>query len=98
MVRAILRGLMFIWDKKNQDQVLDIIMKEFRPPSRQMANETFNQLMRVITKDAFVKPESIQVLIDLVRESSKVTRPIAVSQVFDSSFVETVRKELGLTK
>jgi hypothetical protein len=27
--------------------------------------------MRVITKDGFVKPDSIQVLIDLVRENTK---------------------------
>jgi UDP-2,3-diacylglucosamine pyrophosphatase LpxH len=29
MVRATLRGLSFIWDKGNEDQVLDIIAKEF---------------------------------------------------------------------
>ncbi|MGN6719650.1 MAG: ABC transporter substrate-binding protein [Candidatus Binatia bacterium] len=34
MVRATLRGLSFIWDKRNQDQVLDIIAKEFKPKSR----------------------------------------------------------------
>ena len=54
MVRATLRELTFIWDKRNQDQVLDIIVKEFKTSSRQMANETLNQFMRVITKDAFV--------------------------------------------
>jgi hypothetical protein len=54
MVRATLRELTFIWDKRNQDQVLDIIVKEFKPSSRQMADETLNQFMRVITKDAFV--------------------------------------------
>lgn len=54
MVRATLRELTFIWDKRNQDQVLDIIVKEFKPSSRQMADEILNQFMRVITKDAFV--------------------------------------------
>jgi len=54
MVRATLRELTFIWDKRNQDQVLDIIVKEFKPSSRQMADETLNQFMRVITKGAFV--------------------------------------------
>jgi NitT/TauT family transport system substrate-binding protein len=96
MVRATLRGLMFIWDKRNQDQVLDIIAKEFKPTSRQMANETLNQLMRVITKDAFVKIESIQTLVDLVRESTNVTRPVRAAEVIDFSFLEKAQKQLGL--
>ena len=96
MVRATLRGLQFIWDKQNHEAVLDIIMKELKPPSRQMANETFGHVMRVITKDGSVKPESIQVLIDLVRENSKVTRPVPVAEVVNSTFLERAQKELGL--
>jgi NitT/TauT family transport system substrate-binding protein len=96
MTRATLRGLAFIWDKKNHEQVLDIIMKEMKPIGRPMAAETFGHVMRVITRDAYVKPESIQVLIDLVRENSKVTRPFTVGQIVDSTFVEKAQKELGL--
>ena len=96
MVRATLRGLMFLWDKKNQDQVLDVIMKEMKPITRPMANESFGQVMRVITKDGFVKPEAIQVLIDLVRENTKVTRPVPVNQVVDFTFLEKAQRELGL--
>jgi NitT/TauT family transport system substrate-binding protein len=96
MVRATLRGLKFIWDPKNREQVLDIIMKELKPPSRQIAGDTLGHVMRVITKDAFVKPESIQVLIDLVRENSKVTRPVQVGEVVDSTFLEKAQKELRL--
>ena len=96
MVRATLRGLKFIWDKKNHEQVLEIIMKEMKPISRQMADESFGQVMRVITKDASVKPESVQVLIDIVRENTKVTRPVPVNQVVDFSFLEKAQRELGL--
>ena len=96
MIRATLRGLMFIWDKRNQDQVLDIIMKEMKPISAAMAKESLGQVMRVITKDGSVKPDSIQVLIDLVRENTKVTRPVPVSQVTDFSFLERAQRELGL--
>jgi NitT/TauT family transport system substrate-binding protein len=96
MVRATLRGLRFVWDKKNQEQVLEIIMKEMKPISSAMAKESFGQVMRVITKDGFVKPDSIQVLIDLVRENTKVTRPIPVNQVVDFTFLEKAQRELGL--
>ena len=96
MVRATLRGLMFSWDKKNYDQVLDIIQKEMKPISAPMAKESFAQVMRVITKDGSVKPESIQVLTDLVRENSKVTKPFTVNQVVDFTFLEKAQRELGL--
>ena len=63
-----------------------------------MATEIFKQVTRVLTKDAYVKPESVQVLIDLARESAKVTKPVSVSEVVDYSFLDRARKELGITK
>ncbi|MGN6719651.1 MAG: hypothetical protein ACTHLX_19950 [Candidatus Binatia bacterium] len=61
-----------------------------------MANDTLNQLMRVLTKNAFVKTESIQALVDVVRESTNVTRPVAATEVVDFSFLEKAQKQLGL--
>jgi NitT/TauT family transport system substrate-binding protein len=98
MVRATLRGLMFVWDKNNHEAVLDILMKQWRVNNRKMAAEMFRHLSRVLTKDASVKPESVQVLIDLARENAKVAKPITVAEVVDYSFVERARRELGITK
>lgn len=98
MVRATLRGLMFIWDKNNREAVLDILMKQWRINNRKMAAEMFRHASRVLTKDASVKPESVQVLIDLQRENAKVTKPITVAEVVDYSFLDKARKELGLAK
>jgi hypothetical protein len=53
---------------------------------------------RVLTKDAYVKPESVQVLIDLARDSAKVTKPVSVADVVDYTFLDKARKELGFTK
>ena len=98
MVRATLRGLMFVWDKNNHDEVLDIIMREWKISDRKMAREMFRHLSRVLTRDASVKAESIQVLVDLARENAKVPRPVTVVEVTDNSFVEKARKELGLAR
>jgi hypothetical protein len=38
------------------------------------------------------------VLIDLARESAKISKPVTVAQAVDFSFVEKARKELGLVK
>ncbi|HXF77109.1 MAG TPA: ABC transporter substrate-binding protein [Methylomirabilota bacterium] len=98
MVRATLRGLQFVWDKNHHEAVLNILMKQWRMTDRKLAAETFRHVTRVLTKDASVKPESVQVLIDLARESAKVTKPVTVADVTDYSFVDKARKELRLGK
>jgi NitT/TauT family transport system substrate-binding protein len=98
MVRATLRGLQFSWDAKSNDQLLEIIMKQWKTNNRNMAAEMLRHTRRVLTKDASVKPESVQFLIDLQRENAKVARPVTVSQVVDYSFVEKARKELGMAR
>jgi ABC-type nitrate/sulfonate/bicarbonate transport system substrate-binding protein len=98
MVRATLRGLQFVWDKNNQEAVTDIMMKQWKVNDRKMAAEMSKQVTRVLTKDASVNPEAVQVLIDTQRENAKVTKPISVADVVDYSFLEKARKELGMTK
>ena len=96
MVRAILRGLQFVWDKNNSEAVTNILMKQWKVSDRKMAAEMSRQVGRVLTRDAYVKPESVQVLIDLARESAKVTKPVSVADVVDYSFLDKARKELGI--
>ncbi len=98
MVRATLRGLMFVWDKNNHEAVLDILMKQWKVNDRKMAEGMLRHVSRVLTKDASVKPESVQVLIDLQRENAKVTKPVTVAEVVDYSFLDKARKELGIKK
>jgi len=98
MVRATLRGLQFVWDKDNREAVTNILMKQWKVNDRKMAAEMSRQVGRVLTKDAYVTPESVRVLIDLARESAKVTRPVSVSEVVDYSFVDKARRELGMTR
>lgn len=98
MVRATLRGLQFVWDKNNHETVTDIMMKQWKVTDRKMAGEMSKQVSRVLTKDANVSAESVQVLIDSQRENAKVTRPVTVAEVVDYSFLEKARKELGFTK
>ena len=98
MVRATLRGLQFVWDNRNHEAVTNILMKQWKVNDRKMAGEMARQVGRVLTRDAYVKPESVQVLIDLARDSAKVAKPVRISDVVDYSFVDKARKELGLVK
>jgi hypothetical protein len=78
--------------------VTNIMMKQWRVNDRKMAGEMSRHVNRVLTKDAYVKPESVQVLVDLARESAKVTKPVGAMDVVDYSFLDKARKELGITK
>jgi NitT/TauT family transport system substrate-binding protein len=98
MVRATLRGLQFVWDRNNHEAVVKVLMKQWKVNDPKIAAEMFRHVSRVLTKDAYVKPESVQVLVDLARESAKVTKPIAAADVVDYSFVDKARKELGMAK
>jgi hypothetical protein len=63
-----------------------------------MAESMFQDLSRVLAKDAMVTQAAIQSLIDSAREGAKVARPIKIEEVADFSFLERARKELGFTK
>ena len=98
MVRATLRGFIFSLEPRNRDEVIGIIMKQWRLNDRRLAGEMLKQFGRGIIRDMSVKPEGMQLMIDLVREDSKVAQPFNVSQVVDFSFLERARRELGVTK
>ena len=96
MVRATLRGLKFVWEKNNKEELTDLLMRRYKPQSRYMAGEMLRHAMRVLTRDASVKPESIQTLIDIIRDNAKITQPVPVRQVVDFSFLDKARRELGI--
>jgi len=98
MVRAQLRSVLFLLDKHHQSEVVEMIMKRWKLSDRKMAESMYQDVVRVVAKDAMVTQASIQSLIDSARESAKVTRPVRIEEVADFSFVDRARKELGLTK
>lgn len=98
MIRATLRGLQFIWEPGNREAVTNVLMKQWRVNDRKMAGEMFRHVSRVLTRDAYVKMESVQVLVDLARESAKVTKPVNAAEVVDYTLLDKARQELGMKK
>jgi NitT/TauT family transport system substrate-binding protein len=95
MVRATLRGLIFVSDKKNKDSSLDIIMRTWAVKNRAMASEMYEYMARAMLRDGSISMNGLQALVDQQRENAKVTEPVNAAQVVDYSFVEKARKELG---
>lgn len=98
MVRAALRGFIYGLDPGNREDVLNIIMKQWRLTDRRLASEMFRQLDRGITRDMSAKPEGMQLMIDLVREDSKVSQPFTAAQLVDYSFLEKARREMNVAR
>jgi NitT/TauT family transport system substrate-binding protein len=98
MVRATLRGLVFSLDNRNRDEVINIILKQWKLTDRRLAEEMLRQLGRGVTRDMSAKPEGMQLMIDLVREDSKVAQPFTVAQIVDYSFLEKARRDLNLSR
>jgi len=98
MVRAALRALNFALEPRNRDEVVAIVMKQWKLTDRRIATEMLRQFNRGMARDLMAKPEGMQLMIDLVREDSKVAQPFTLSQVVDYSFVEKARRELGSSR
>ena len=50
MVRATLRGLMFTWEEKHRDEILDLIMRRLKISDRKLAAEIFRHLSSGLDK------------------------------------------------
>jgi NitT/TauT family transport system substrate-binding protein len=98
MVKATYRGLLFSLDPRNREDVLNIIMKQWKLNDRRLANEMLRQLSRGVARDMSAKPEGMQLLIDVVREDSKVSQPFTVNQIVDYSFLDRARREVGVNR
>ena len=98
MVRATLRGLLFVTDESTREQTSDIMMKQWRVSDTKLAEEMLGYLKRGLAKDAVITSEAVQYFLDLTRETSNVTQPITAGQVVDFSFLDRARKELRGTK
>ena len=98
MVRATFRGFIYSLDASNREDVLNIIMKQWRLTDRRLASEMLRQLDRGVTRDMSAKSEGMQLMIDLVREDSKVSQPFTAAQLVDYSFLEKARRELNFPR
>jgi len=98
MIKGTLRGLMFSMDPRNREEVINIIMKQWKLADRKLASEMLRQFGRGVARDMTAKPEGMQLMIDLLRQESKVTQPFTVAQIVDYSFLEKARRELNVNR
>jgi len=98
MVRATLRGLLFSLEPRNRDEVLSIVMKQWKLSDRRLAGEMLKFFGRGVSRDMSLKPEGVQLMIDLARRDANVSQPFTVAQVTDFSFLDKARRELNVPR
>jgi len=98
MVRAALRAMNFSLEPRNREEVIGIIMKQWKLTDRRIAAEMLRQFNRGVARDMTAKPEGMQLMIDLVREDSKVSQLFTIAQIVDYSFLERARRDLGANR
>jgi hypothetical protein len=76
----------------------DMVMKRWKLKERKMAEAIVKDVIRTVAWDALDSPASVQMLIDLARESAKLTRPVRIDEVADFRFVERARKKLAAAR
>src|SRR5207244_4660336 len=67
MVKGTLRGLMFSMDPRNREEVINIIMKQWKLADRKLASEMLRQFDRGVARDMKAKPERMEMLMHLLR-------------------------------
>lgn len=96
LIRATMKGLAFVTDKGNKDATIDLIMKEWKISDRKLAGEMYRYMTPVMSPNAGMSLDGLQILVDQQRENAKVTKPIKAADTLDYSFVERARKSLGM--
>ncbi len=96
LIRGTMRGLSFVTDKGNKNATIELIMKEWKVSDRKLAAEMYRYMTPVMSPNAGVSLDGLQILVDQQRENSHVTKPIKAADTLDYSFVERARKSLGM--
>ena len=96
LIRATMKGLKFVTDKNNKDATIDLIQQQWKISDRELATEMYRYMTPVMSPDAAVSLEGLQILVDQQRENAKVTRQIKAADTLHYSFVERARKSLGM--
>ncbi len=92
LVRASLKGLRFFTDKR--EPAIKYMMEALRLSDRDTANAIYDIESKLVLRDGSSGDKTLQSMIDDMRKTTKTTREIKTTEVFDLSFVKKAAEEL----
>jgi len=91
-IRASLKGLQFFLDKR--EPAIKYMMGALRMTDVDLANQIYDVESKLQLRYGYTDDQVLQGMIDSMKRTTKVTRDIKVSDVFDLSFVKKANDEL----
>ncbi len=87
MIRGTLRAMKFV--RENRGDTIATIIRELGMDP-ESATKGYEQIVSLMSEDGHVEPDGVQFLIDLARQSQKITKPLTAAQMIDHSLLEEV--------
>jgi len=95
MIRAMLKANRFV--RSNREGTIQTMM-DWIKVDRESAVATYDSTWKIFSEDGSISESGLKLVIDQGRESMKIDRPVALSEVADFSFIREVQKELAIKK
>lgn len=93
MIKALIRASRYV--RQNREGAVQTLMKWSRT-DRESAEATYDSTWKIFTEDGNMSQEGLKLVIDQGRESGKITRGVAISEVADFGPLRDAQKELGV--
>ena len=93
IIKAFIRSSRYV--RQNRDGAVQTLMKWGRT-DREAAEATYDSTWKIFTEDGNMPLEGLKLVIDQGKETTKVTRAIAISDVADFGPLREAQKELGI--
>jgi NitT/TauT family transport system substrate-binding protein len=93
MIKALLRANRFV--RQNREGTIQTIM-DWSKIDREGAAATYDSTWKIFSEDGSIPEAGLKLLIDQDREEMKVERPVAISEIADSTLLAEAQRELGI--
>lgn len=93
MIKALVRASRYV--RQNREGAVQTLMKWSRT-DREAAEATYDSTWKIFTEDGSMPADGLKLVIDQGRESSKITRAVAISEVAEFGPLRDAQRELGI--
>ena len=93
MIRAMLKANRFV--RANREGTIQTMM-DWIKVDRESAAATYDSTWKIFSEDGSISESGLKLVVDQGRETMKIERPVALSEVADFSFIREVQKEMGI--
>jgi NitT/TauT family transport system substrate-binding protein len=91
-IRASLKGIKFYATKREPS--IKLMMRAMKTADRELVSAIYDINSKLIRRDGYSDDKTLQGMIDAMKQTTKVTRDIKVSDIFDLTFVKRANDEL----